>query len=440
MNPRIKIALASIGMLLLGVGGFMALKATKPEPPAKEAEQVRAVVRVQKIETGEFTATIAESGTVAPKTSIDITAEVSGRIVHVADNLKVGYFVNEGELLIEIDPREYKLSVAQSQAQIAQLQAEMAQTQQTKENLKRNLEVEEDKLKLSRSELERMKELQKTGSISQSELDKQAISTRQMEASVVNQQNSLALLRSQMDLIEAKLEATRAQLDMAKLKLEKTRIIAPFNGRVREESVEENQFAQVGAKLATIYDISAMEIVINLPLRTMRKWHPGNNGPPLPPITDMVKANEWMKKIGPKGTVRLSIGDTYREWTGRVTRLKGALDETTRTIPVVVEVEEPFKGVEPGKKPPLVPGMFVEVKLEGRTFDNVVAIPRSALHGEDKVYVAKDNKLEIRDVALEMLTREHAVISKGLKDGDLLILSPIAVPIPGTALRIASES
>ena len=44
MNPRLKIALASVGVLLVGVAGFAMLKATKPEPPAKEAEQVRAVV------------------------------------------------------------------------------------------------------------------------------------------------------------------------------------------------------------------------------------------------------------------------------------------------------------------------------------------------------------------------------------------------------------
>jgi selenophosphate synthetase-related protein len=56
------------------------------------------------------------------------------------------------------------------------------------------------------------------------------------------------------------------------------------------------------------------------------------------------------------------------------------------------------------------------------------------------VYVAEDGKLAIRDVTVELMTREDAIISQGLKNGDLVILSYISVPAPGTRLRVIKET
>jgi multidrug efflux pump subunit AcrA (membrane-fusion protein) len=153
----------------------------------------------------------------------------------------------------------------------------------------------------------------------------------------------------------------------------------------------------------------------------------------------MPRVNEWMRKHGPRGEVRLLVGSRVFTWPGKVTRLKGSLDQTTRTIPIVVEVKDPFKDVKPGEHPPLLPGMFVEVTLRGKRLENVVKVPRIAVH-DGAVYVAEDGKLAIRDVTVELMTREDAIISQGLKNGDLVILSYISVPAPGTRLRVIKET
>ena len=439
MKSRLITVFMSIGIILIGLVGFLILKATKPAPPEKKVDRVRPIVRVMEVEKGPYTAVVEESGNVEPKTSLDITAEVAGRLIDVSNNLKIGYFVKKGELLLEIDPREYRLSVAQSKAQISQLEAEKAQIVQEKANIHRNLEVERQKIGLSRAELQRKKKLLMSGSLSQSEVDRQEIETKQQEVSLVNQENALNLLKSRQDLIRAKIEATQAQLDIAKLKLEKTKIFAPFDGRVSEESVEKDQYVVVGQKLATIYDISAVEITLNFAPNKLRQWVPRNNGPEeIPPMTDVAAVNEWMRKHGPKGEVIFRVGKLERKWPGRITRIKSALDPTTRTIPVVVEVKDPFKGVKPGERPPLIPGMFVKVRLQGRVLDDVVSIPRGAVQ-DGTVYVVEDGKLAIRPVKIEMITRDRVIISDGLKDGDKVILSTLPVPIPGTELRIAQE-
>jgi RND family efflux transporter MFP subunit len=437
MSHRLRTFIVSAGVILLGVAGFLALKATKPPPPERKSGKARLIVRVMKVKKENVRAMIEESGTVQPKTVLDVTAEVAGSVIYVSENLSQGYFVAKDELLVEIDPREYRLSMAQAKAQIAQAKAEMAETKQRRENLKRNIAVEKDKLALSKSELERMSRLLKSGSLSQSEIDKQTISTRGMEASLLAQQNALALLKSREDVIHAKIEAGRAQLEIAQIKLEKTKIRAPFPGRVHEESVDKGEFVSVGQKLATIYDITAMEIVVNLPPKKAGLLIRPDDGPDgRPPFTSPDKVNEWIKKMGPQAVVSFRWGDRTASWKGKLTRLKGSLDEATRTVPMIVEVKEPFKGARPGKRPPLVPGMYVDVVLEGRLFENVAKVPRSAMH-DGSVYLVVDGKLRIRKVKVVMTTREEAIVSEGLKTGDKIILSPVAVPIPGTELREA---
>ena len=440
MRAQLKTFLVSAAILLAGVAGFLILKATKPVPPEKEATRVRPIVRVMDVKAGDFRATIEESGTVEPKITLELTAEVSGRIVYVSNSLRIGYFVKKGELIIEIDPREYRLSVAQAEAELAQLRAELAKVDQEKANIRRHLEVERYKLKLSRSELERKKKLLTSGSLSQSELDKQEIDTKQIEVSLVNQQNALALLKSQKDLIKAKIQSTQAKLEIAKLNLEKTKIFAPFNGRVRDESVEEGKYLQIGQKMATLYDTSAMEIVVNYSPTNPAKWMSDETGKSFPLPTDLRNINEWMRKHGRPAKVTFKWARGKKTWTGKVTRMEGALDATTRTVPIVVEVKDPFKGVKVGSSPPLLPGMFVDVVIQGALLKNVVQIPRSALHNGGSVYLVSDGKLAIKKVKVEMLTRDEAIVSEGLKTGDKVILSPVAVPIPGTELRIAEES
>ncbi len=436
MGSRMKTLGVCLAILATGAVGFGALKMTKPAPPQAPAEAGRPLVRVMDVTLGDFRATIEESGTVAPKTVLDLTAEVAGTLVFVSDAMQVGYFVRKGQLLAEVDPREYRLSVAQSEAELAQLAAEKAKLDQEEENITRHLEVEISSLHLSKMELDRKQKLLESGSISQSEVDKQAIDTKQKEVSVVNQQNALALLKSQEDLVEAKIEATRAKKELAEIKLEKTKIFAPFEGRVQEESIEPGQYVQIGQKLATLYDTSAMEIVVNFSPTKMAHWIDEETREQLPPLEDLAQINDWMRKHGPAAEVSFKWARGVKTWKGKVTRLKGALDAATRTIPVVVEVKNPLKDVQPGSSPPLLPGMFVTVKIQGAVLKSVVKVPRSAIHA-GSVYLVKDGKLAIKPVRVEALTREEAIISNGLEMGDKLILSPIPMPMPGMELRTA---
>jgi hypothetical protein len=109
------------------------------------------------------------------------------------------------------------------------------------------------------------------------------------------------------------------------------------------------------------------------------------------------------------------------------------LDAQTRTMGVIVAVDEPYAQARLGERPALVKGTFCEVELRGRPRPGLV-IPRAALH-DDRVYVVNaEGRLESRLVELEYLQQDFAVVAEGLADGEVVVLSDLQPAIDGMLL------
>ena len=110
------------------------------------------------------------------------------------------------------------------------------------------------------------------------------------------------------------------------------------------------------------------------------------------------------------------------------------LDPKTRTIGVVVEVDEPYGDVMPGSRPPLIKGFFVEVHLTGIVRKDSLVVPRSAIHNEHLYLVNKDNRLQIKKVSIDLLQAEFAVVSGDISKDDILVISDLVPAIKGMML------
>jgi multidrug efflux pump subunit AcrA (membrane-fusion protein) len=125
-----------------------------------------------------------------------------------------------------------------------------------------------------------------------------------------------------------------------------------------------------------------------------------------------------------------------REWFGRLVRTEGELDRQSRMVHVIAQVEDPYgRGSNPGQ-PPLAVGLFVEAEILGRTANDVVVVPRSAVRGQSQVYVINDEALlEFRDVQILKAEREAVVVDAGLADGERICLSPLDTAVDGMKVR-----
>jgi hypothetical protein len=145
-------------------------------------------------------------------------------------------------------------------------------------------------------------------------------------------------------------------------------------------------------------------------------------------------ANEAMVTI--PVTLRARFAGAEHEWQGEVVRTEGELDPRTRMVTVVARVENPY--ARSNGRPPLSVGLFVEVEIQGARFENLVTLPRSALRGENRVYVVDAaNQLRFRKVEVMRISQNQVYISAGLLAGERVCVSPVMASEDGMLVRVA---
>jgi len=205
--------------------------------------------------------------------------------------------------------------------------------------------------------------------------------------------------------------------------------------RCASKSIEVDQYVAIGERLGTFLALRTAEVVAMVEMRKVPTLFPGgikDLGSLDLTRTDLSKLLSQRIRIPVK--VSWGLGDRRPVWWGRVARIGSSLDPGTRTVPVIIEVPDPYSNVQPGVRPPLVPDAFCEVTAYGATVDDVVVIPRDALR-DDRVYLLRDGKLHIQPVTVLAREDELAVISEGIESGDRVVLTDLFPAIEGMRLE-----
>jgi len=412
------------------LGGFLAYwmvsGATGPvqhaTPPAGLAVRVMAVAE-------QGIAPAAQGwGNVRAAESWSAVAEVRGQVLWRHPDLEPGKMIAEGTRLLEIDPEDYHLAITQAEADLAVFAAEASQIDAEAANTGRILALEEARLALSEADLARVRELVAQGTAPQSRADEAERATLLARRTVVELQNTLALIPSRRERLVAQQARTEATLARARRDLAHTVVVAPIDLRVTSVQVARFQNVAVGQPLLAGDGIARAEVVLQVPTLTFSRLIQG-----LAPEGDMLAAMRGTPSSLITAQVH-QVSDPGQVWQATVTRIDGALDPRARTVPVVVTVDDPYGGAAPPLRLPLVPNMQVAVTLTGAPLPAQVVIPEAALHGT-LVYLADaDDRLELRPVTPLFRQDGLAIIAEGLEPGERLILDDIAPALPGLRL------
>jgi RND family efflux transporter MFP subunit len=359
-------------------------------------------------------------GTVAPRESLNLAAEVRGPVAAMHPGFIEGGFVKSGEVLLTIDPRDYELAVRRAKVGIRQAQSELDLLAQEILNLNASLQLARSDVDLALAEVNRFRTLAGKNMTSQSALDKadrQHLISRERLQSLENQ---LALTGPNRIRLESQLEMARVVVDQAVLDLSRCQIEAPFDAWVTLKAVETGQHLTVGQSVGRIYRAGAFDIEVKLPLDDLA-W-----------FSDDAASGQ-----GPPVEVQFMETSRPKLWMGRLARLKAALDPSTRTLPVVIQVDEPVRRdtvIQAADH--LKPGMFVTVRIKGRQVEDVHRLPRHLVHDDDTVYLAVDGKLNIQPVTVLRRFKTATLVSDGLSDDDLVVTTPLSGVVEGMSIRI----
>jgi RND family efflux transporter MFP subunit len=311
---------------------------------------------------------------------------VGGKVVEVSNALVNGGQFRKGDILLRIDPVDYQLAVTLAEAKVKDAES--------------LLELAEEEAAAAREEWRLL---------------------HADDARAGKKPPALVAKEPQLAAAQAKLEADRADLRKAQLNLERTAIKAPFNGRVGEENVDVGQYVSPGQTLGTLYSTEAAEIAVPLEGEDLF-WFD------VPGFT----SNDG---VGSDAVVVADIAGKELSWPGKVVRTEGRLDERTRMINVVVQVEKPY-----AQKPPLIFGLFVKVVIQGRMVESAAIIPRAALHQDNEVWVMDDNgRLRFRQVDVARLQGDEVVVRSGLENGEILVTTPLKAVTDGMEVRVVGK-
>jgi RND family efflux transporter MFP subunit len=358
-------------------------------------------------------------GTVEPRESLKLVAQVRGPIVDLSPAFKEGSFVKKGTRLIQIDPRTYGLEVERRKVQIKQSEAELKRLKQEVVNLNSRLKIAKSDAGLAKNEYLRLKKLIERKVIAQSQLDKSEQAYLASQERLQALENQMALIGPQKEQLTAARDMARVLHEQAKLDLERSAIDAPFDGWVLEKAIEVGQHVNVGQQLGSIYRSGELDIEVRIPAKDF-KWFPAGLGSDAPVKVDVLFDN---------------AGQSHT-WSGHVARVKAMMDERTRTLPMVIEVDELATATPETNPFRLRPGMFVTIRIKGKQIDNAFVVPRHVVYPGDVVYIVKENHLQIKEVKILRSYKDSVIIVEGLSEGELIVKTPLSSVKEGMSVRL----
>lgn len=247
MSRGVKIGLI-VGVVALGVGGFVAAAVVKNKHKAVE-------VRMDTVSRRDLVAAVTASGKIDAEKTVDVTADITGRILKLA--VKEGDMVKKGQFLVQIDPVQFEGAVSRGEALLASNEAALVQARTNRDQTKR--------------QLDRAMQIHRTAP--------ELIATEAVEQA----QQAYDVAVSTFAANQAQVQEARASLQEARDNLARTRLYAPISGRVVRLPVHEGEVAVPGtfsketALLMTIADLSTILAKVQVDETDVVRLHLGDS-------------------------------------------------------------------------------------------------------------------------------------------------------------------
>ncbi|HEX3276213.1 MAG TPA: efflux RND transporter periplasmic adaptor subunit [Gemmatimonadales bacterium] len=394
MSRGMKIGLVVVGLLAL-TGGGIAYRVQQKKKAGTE-------VRMEQVRRRDLVSAVTASGKIEAKTAVDISADITGRIIRLA--VREGDLVTKGQFLIQIDPAQYQAAVSRAQGLVSSTEATLAQA-------RANLDQAERAWNRARQ---------------LTQLGPNLIAPEAAEQA----RTSYDVAQATWQATRAQLEQSRASLQEARDNLSKTRLTSPIAGRVVRLAVEEGEVAVPGTfsretgLLMTIADLSVILAKVQVD------------------ETDVVR-------LAPNDSVQVTI-DAYPDtsFLGRVTEISHSakLTETQtasgsndRAVDFDVEVtlDNPPRDIRPD--------LSCTARMVTDTRANALSIPIIALTVRDHervpsenpnvdttklkrlgkeaegVFVVRNNLATFRPVKVGIAGDEYFEVVSGLREGETIV-------------------
>jgi HlyD family secretion protein len=358
-------------------------------------------VRLEPVAARDLVSTVTASGKIKPQTAVDVSADITGRIIEL--RVKEGDWVRKGDLLLRIEPSLYEAAVARAEAALASAQASAVQAEASREQAERAAQ--------------RARELR--------EQNPNLISDEALEQAETQFRVAAAVALS----ADRQVDQARAGLQEARDQLAKTVLRAPMDGQVTRVAVEEGEVAVPGTfsretgLLATVSDMSVIQVNVQVD------------------ETDVVRLH-----LGDSADVTIdAFPDTT--FSGRVTKISQSSVTISATASAQADraVDYNVEVTLDNPPPDVRPDLSATAKVVTATRDSVLSIPIIALTVREHtpistenapadttrksketegVFVVLNGVAQFRPVKVGIAGEEHFEVLEGVAAGDTIVAGP----------------
>lgn len=400
-------------LLVSAVLGFMAMKATRPEAPPVEEEQRRWPISVLPVNFEQLNPSIRLFGQIDTEALTSVRARSAGDIAQVL--VQAGDFVEQGALLVVMDPLDAQAERDQKFAEHEDLLAQRTQRLAQYEADKRLVVQERELLNLAERQLERNRQLAQSNRVSTRDVEIAEQALRQQRLALVQRELAVEQHPSRLQQLNAAIQRAESQLQIAERNLTSTQLSAPASGRVVDVQVAQGDRVTANATLVSLVIPERIELVATLPLRYVSR------------------ARDQLAQQVSVPAIAYVDGEIYEFALDRFSA------QTDRSASIAG-----FFRLTSGDATQLPLGRFVEANMILPLAESSIWIPTSALYGRDRVYRVEDDRLVAVQITLvgeyeKNGTPGFLVMSDQLSADDQLLASRLPQAVQGLAVEIVDQ-
>jgi multidrug efflux pump subunit AcrA (membrane-fusion protein) len=404
--------LLPILLLATALAGAGYLRSTRPAVQPTPAVERVWTISATPVRYADHQPVLTLYGDVVAGRDVILRPLVAGEVIEASPKLVEGARFEADELVVRIDPFDYRAARDQLIAQQRESEARKAELQSNIRTEWTMLDLDERQLELAQRDLVRYEKLQGSQAASEKALDEAKIAVAKQEAASAHRRQTISLLEAKLDQQDAVIERFGVAIERAERDLAHTELRAPFAGFVTEVAAAIGKRLGVGDPIAELIDEDRLEIRFLL--------------------TDADFGRLWQAElIGRELEAIWRLGATRFQVQARVARTEATIDPASGGVVVYAEIT-----ANP-EKAPLRPGAFVEVLLPDRVYEQVVELPASALFHGDTVYAVEDGRLQARPIDVVALHGPRVLVRGDLAAGDAVVISRLAEIGPGLKVMVA---
>lgn len=350
----------------------------------KKSADLPLPVKVTPAKRGNLIIKLKAPGEAVTNKKVVMKADIAGVVKSL--NVSESQHVQEGDLLVELDDKEYRLELERAEASRLRVLSELLVEKRFSEEEESFTHVDRQKIQKAKEDYDKESELYRKGLIPRKDFE---------EASSRYELALIELGGKKEEILAASKGLTQAEVDVkrARITLEKTKIRAPFSGIITDIMISRQENLTSGRELFTLVNIRRIQVHAKVIESEIGKMKAGRE-------VDL-KFSAYPEKI----------------FKGKVKAISPIVNPQDKTCKVIIEMANPEEQIKPG--------MHVEVEIAAEIHENRLLVPQEAIlvtAGRKLAFVVENGLAKWRYIEVGLENEDYAEVLVGVEEEEIVII------------------